>query len=276
MKKLITRTLTGIVFVTLIVSSLFLNPIFFNILFLVITLLATWEYLQITEKSNINPQFTIPFLLNATFFTAFQLMYYSIPIFLYLLLFALLLIIIIPVVELYRNKENPLINIATSLFPLIWIAFPFSIMGMWTHFFESASTVLALFIIIWAYDTFAYCAGSLLGKHRLWERISPKKSWEGVIISLILTASGSVVFYFIPFFQNYIFYTPWHWIGFAIVIIITSTFGDLTESLFKRKSGIKDSGNILPGHGGFLDRFDSFFFAAPTAFVYWYLIYLLS
>jgi CDP-diglyceride synthetase len=81
---------------------------------------------------------------------------------------------------------------------------------------------------------------------------------------------------FIPFFPNYSFYTPWHWIGFAIVIIITSTFGDLTESLFKRKSGIKDSGNILPGHGGFLDRFDSFFFAAPAAFVYWYLIYLLS
>jgi phosphatidate cytidylyltransferase len=275
MKKLITRTLTGIVFVALIVSSLFLNPVFFNILFLTITLLATWEYIQIAEKNNIKPQYTIPFLLNASFFTAFQLMDYSIPVFLYVLLFSLLLIFIIPVVELYRNKENPLINIAASLFPLIWIALPFSIMGMWAHFFNAATTVLALFIIIWAYDTFAYCAGSLFGKHRLWERISPKKSWEGFIISLILTAGGSVAFYVIPFFQNFLFYTPWHWIGFAIVIIMASTFGDLTESLFKRKSGIKDSGNILPGHGGLLDRFDSFFFAAPAAFIYWYVIYLI-
>lgn len=275
MKKLITRTLTGIVFVALIVSSLFLNPIFFNILFLVITLLATWEYIQIAEKSNINPQYTVPFLLNASFFTAFQLLNYSIPVFLYVLLFALLLIFIIPVVELYRNKENPLVNMAASLFPLLWIAFPFSIMGMWTHFFEAATTVLALFIIIWVYDTFAYCAGSLFGKHRLWERISPKKSWEGFIISLLLTSGGAVAFYFIPFFQNFLFYTPWHWIGFAIVIIISSTFGDLTESIFKRKSGIKDSGNILPGHGGILDRFDSFFFAAPAAFIYWYAIYLI-
>ena len=114
----------------------------------------------------------------------------------------------------------------------------------------------------------AYCVGCTIGKHRLFERISPKKSWEGSIGGAIFTIIAAVaVWHFYPIFD------VWIWIGMAITIVIFGTYGDLAESLLKRELGVKDSGNILPGHGGFLDRFDSTLLAAPMAFAY---IYYLS
>ncbi|MEG1555436.1 MAG: phosphatidate cytidylyltransferase, partial [Bacteroidales bacterium] len=93
--------------------------------------------------------------------------------------------------------------------------------------------------------------------------------WEGALISMLLTVGGAVLLSYIPYFQSGVFTTPWHWIGFALTIIVFGTFGDLIESMFKRNSGIKDSGNLLPGHGGILDRLDSMLLAAPAGFIYW-------
>lgn len=118
-------------------------------------------------------------------------------------------------------------------------------------------------MFIWLSDTGAYCVGSLIGKHRLFERISPKKSWEGSIGGGIVSLASAFVFA-----QYFFFLNVWQWMGLALVVVIFGTWGDLTESLLKRQLGIKDSGNILPGHGGMLDRFDSALMAIPAVVVY--------
>lgn len=275
MKTLFVRTLTGIVFVALVVTTFFAPPAFFHIVFLFFTVVGTQEFISMaSNKEESNLQFAFPCLATVTLYSAFQLMIYSHKLSLILFILAIILMLSVPVVELYRKSSNPISNIAISLFPVLWIGVPFGLIGMWAHLFDANSLVLALLIIIWLYDTLAYCGGSLFGKHRLFERISPKKSWEGFIISLIMTTGIAGIFHFIPFFNNVVFSTIWHWFGFAVIIIVTSTFGDLVESLFKRSVNVKDSGNILPGHGGVLDRFDSFLFAAPAGFLYWLLFYL--
>ena len=296
MKNLVVRTITGLVFVTLVVASLFLPPTFFFALFITFVLIGTWECLKLTEKKGASPQMVLPLLLSATLFfalhlsgrTRFSISFSGcqpISIALYAFMVVVSLAFLVPIVELFRKKEHPLYNVACSLFPALWVALPLGVVAFWLTFFKAPYMVLALFIIIWAYDTFAYCAGSLFGKHKFFERISPKKTWEGTLIALVLTLAASTVFYFIPIWQggvetsfgnNGVLTTPWHWIGFAFVIVVTATFGDLVESMFKRDAQVKDSGNILPGHGGILDRLDSLFFAAPAAFVYWVALYALD
>ena len=122
---------------------------------------------------------------------------------------------------------------------------------------------LAIYIFIWANDTGAYLSGSLLGKHKLFPRISPKKSWEGSIGGALLTVAGAVVISLFYGFMN-----VWQWVGMALVVVVFGTFGDLTESMVKRHLGIKDSGKMLPGHGGILDRLDSMLFAIPAVVMY--------
>lgn len=275
MRILITRAITGAIFVAIVVGSFFAPVAVFQIIFLAFALLAVREYLHIASE-DAHPQSFMPFLLTTLLYSAFHLLVYSVSLSLLLFLICLLFALCIPIIELYRKKDKPLSNISVSLFPLLWIALPFGIIGMWTYFLEAGSTVLALFILIWLNDTLAYCAGSLFGKHKLFERISPKKSWEGFIAALVLTSAASAAFHYIPFFRSPVLSNVGLWIGFSIVVIVFSTFGDLTESLFKRSSNIKDSGHILPGHGGILDRFDSFLFAAPAGFIYWFAIYYFS
>jgi phosphatidate cytidylyltransferase len=134
---------------------------------------------------------------------------------------------------------------------------------------NATNIMLALFIILCMYDTTAYLWGSLFGKHKLCPKISPKKSWEGFFGGLICTMAASRFLINIPYFQNTIFTNQYIWLGFAFVVIIAGTFGDLAESTAKRLSGQKDSGGILPGHGGILDRIDSMLFAVPAGFIYW-------
>ena len=110
------------------------------------------------------------------------------------------------------------------------------------------------------------------GRHKLCERISPKKTWEGFLIALVLTVAASVSFRYIGFFTDAISWSPLQWVGFAMVVVLFGTLGDLVESMIKRSCGVKDSGNILPGHGGILDRFDSVLMAVPSAALYAFLI----
>ncbi|HPE40606.1 MAG TPA: phosphatidate cytidylyltransferase, partial [Bacteroidales bacterium] len=133
----------------------------------------------------------------------------------------------------------------------------------------------SIFLIVWASDTLAYCFGMLFGKRRLFERISPKKSWEGFILSFISTVLLSTIFTKIPFFNDSVFNTYLEWMSFAAIVIIFGTYGDLVQSMYKRCANIKDCGKILPGHGGILDRFDSFLFALPAGFIFW-LIFKIS
>jgi len=272
MRNLLTRTLTGILFLVVIIGSFFLPHPVFCLLFTAFAVIGMYEYIAMMRKNGYKIAWFLPILITLLLCSAAFCVHISnvyVLLAFPLMMLALVALFLIPIVELYRKQKKPIINIASTIWALIWIAVPFTIVIIWQGY--DSGVVLAMFIIIWIYDTLAYCAGSLFGKHRLFERISPKKSWEGFLISLCLTSSLSVLFYYISYFQTYTFTTIWHWIGFAVVIILSATFGDLVESLFKRSCQVKDSGHILPGHGGILDRFDSLLFAAPMGVVYYLL-----
>ena len=183
------------------------------------------------------------------------------------------LLLYMMITELYLKKKNPTGNWAYSMLSQLYVALPFALLNVlaFQNSSETGSVTynpilpLSIFVFIWLSDTGAYCVGSLIGKNRLFERISPKKSWEGSIGGGIFSIASSLGFaHFFPFMSE------WQWVGLAIVVVIFGTWGDLTESLMKRQLGIKDSGNILPGHGGMLDRFDSALMAIPAAVVYLY------
>jgi len=132
--------------------------------------------------------------------------------------------------------------------------------------------MVALLCILCLNDTMAYVFGTLLGRHKIWTKVSPKKSWEGFFGGLITTLTASYFMIHIAYFQNEIFESSWLWMGFAFVVIIAGTLGDFAESMLKRLANQKDSGTILPGHGGILDRIDSMLFAIPAGFAYFYLV----
>ncbi len=187
----------------------------------------------------------------------------------------LAIIIYLIISQLYLKKKDPIVNWAYAIFSQIYVALPFALLNVLA--FQSnketgsieynAILPISIFVFIWLNDTGAYCVGTLIGKHRLFERISPKKSWEGSIgggaIAILSSLAFAYYFSFIPTLA---------WVGLAIVVVVFGTWGDLSESLLKRQLGVKDSGSILPGHGGLLDRFDSALIAIPAAVIYLHII----
>lgn len=198
----------------------------------------------------------------------------------YVLVFTLFILYIVVrfIYELYQKDTNPVQSLAYSVLGQFYIAVPFALINYLTFSSPTSSNIplyhysliLALFLFIWVNDSFAYLVGSILGKSKMFERISPKKSWEGFFGGAIFAVIASVIYSY--FYTNL---TLVEWIGFALVTVVFGTFGDLIESLFKRSLKIKDSGNIIPGHGGILDRLDSFIFALPALFIYIHLLYYL-
>lgn len=277
MKNLILRACTGLIFVVLVVMSFILPDLYMFVLFLAISLAGLTEYFKLAKRSGGAPLTSITYLLTIGVYILLYGLHtqlltinnYS-SFLLYVAIFLLLPTIISPIIELYRNKKRGLLNIALSYLPFFWIVVPLSLGTYWKTF--DAPVVLAIFIIVWMSDTLAYCFGMLFGKRKLFERISPKKTWEGFILSLISTILLSSLFTKIHYFQGEVFHSYLDWMGFALVVIIFGTYGDLVQSMFKRTANIKDCGKILPGHGGILDRFDSFLFALPAGFVYWLLM----
>jgi phosphatidate cytidylyltransferase len=183
-------------------------------------------------------------------------------------------IIYLFVSELYLKKEDPVLNWAYALLSQFYVALPYALLNVlaFSHYHDNGADYnpmipLSVFIFIWLNDTGAYCVGSLIGKHRLFERISRKKSWEGSIGGGVWVVSFSFVFaHFFPIFSLA------KWIGLALTVVVFGTWGDLIESLLKRRLGVKDSGCILPGHGGMLDRFDSALLAIPATVIYLFLV----
>lgn len=270
MKNLIIRALTGIIFVVVLISAIYIHPIFFLILFCIITGLTLWEFGGLVKHyENANLQRTVNvlggvYLFIATFVYANGLT--DGKIFLPYLLFIMLTMI----AELYYKAPNPINNWTFTLFAQVYCAGSFSILNFigaepgtpgvmsYTPLF-----IMAIFIFVWLDDTGAYLVGSLIGKHKLFERISPKKSWEGFFGGLILSLASSQAFaWFAPEINRM------NWLGLAATVVLFGTWGDLIESLLKRTLGVKDSGNVLPGHGGMLDRFDSVMLAVPASYIY--------
>ena len=283
MNNFIVRTITGVLFVAVLVCS-FLRPQAMVLLFSLITGLTIWEFTGLVndrEKVTVNRLISTVagvyfFFAVAGFSSDLTPSAVFIP--------YLVSIIYLMVAELYLKNEDPIHDWAYTMMAQLYIALPFSLLN--TLAFHStpqgfvtydAVLPLSVFVFLWMNDTGAYLCGSLLGKHKLFPRISPGKSWEGSIGGGILVMAVAVlVWYLTDQYQlNQFGLTAIEWAGLGLTVVIFGTWGDLVESLFKRTLGIKDSGNILPGHGGMLDRFDSSLLAIPAAVVYLYTIMLL-
>ena len=268
MKKLVTRTITGIVLVLVMLTAILISRYSYALLFLAIIIGGSAEFIGLFKNSDVKPNKWFIYLISILSFVSSFLAVQGILEFKYFFsIFPAIMLVMAG--ELFRKKEKPVENIAVSTFSILYIAIPLSLINFLVfpgqlHGNDYAPKLLiALFALIWTYDSGAYLFGVSMGKHRLFERISPKKSWEGAIGGTLtaLVAAFAISIY-IPEIQLI------HWIAISILTVISSTFGDLTESMFKRYFGIKDSGSILPGHGGVLDRFDSLLFAVPVIVLY--------
>jgi len=192
------------------------------------------------------------------------------------LLFAVPIITVVLIAELYRKQDRPFDSIAHTLFSILYTAVPFSMFpfSAFSHtglssllphngIVFSPGIVIGFFLLLWANDTGAYLVGVSIGKHRLMERISPKKSWEGFFGGLFISLAAAWI---LSGWLGVVDKTGWMII--SVIVSVTGTYGDLAESMLKRSLGVKDSGTIMPGHGGFLDRFDSTVIAFPMVYLY--------
>ena len=274
MKNLILRSITGIIYVGLICASVLSGGWLFIVFFGLIAILALEEFYNLTNASTggenvttliidvagglilcvglgcVNTGVLTPFttaVMGGTFFTIY-----------------LLYMIVRLVMQLYNQESSPLTNLAYSYMGQMYVALPIGLMSMYYTLPNGMHLLLAVFIMIWLNDTGAFCVGSLLGKHKLYPRISPKKSWEGFFGGVI--ASVFVFKYCFPLYFTNI--SLCGLIGLGAVVAAFATWGDLIESLIKRTLGVKDSGTLLPGHGGILDRIDSLLLVIPATLLY--------
>ncbi len=275
MSNIYKRTITGVVIIIFIISSILLGKVSFFFLFTLLIYLTLREFFNLASVEHIKPfNYYGSFIGIIVFVMFYVYSQYKInkvdeKIFLPLIPIVISLFLI----ELYRKNKHPFQNIAYTLFGIIYIAVPFSLFNFFVFQGENEITyhhhfILYYFILVWTYDTTAYLFGMLIGSTPLYSRISPKKTWEGLIGGSVITISLAI---FLSKF--YIQLSTIDWIVIALIIIVAGTFGDLAESLYKRSLDVKESGSILPGHGGLLDRFDAILFSAPLVFTYLKLVY---
>jgi phosphatidate cytidylyltransferase len=225
------------------------------------------EFYQLTEKGGFHPQKVTGVIIGGIIFILTFLSANKIIDDKYLL-FIFSFIPFIFITEIYLKSEHPFRNLSFTFFGIIYVSMPMALLNFittneFTYFQFSYKFILPFFFMLWASDTGAYIVGSLIGKHKLIERISPKKTWEGLIGGIFFSILTAIIFHQI--IKEFSIIT---WIIMAIVISIMGVYGDLSESLLKRRANVKDSGHLLPGHGGVLDRFDSILFATPIVFIY--------
>lgn len=279
MKNLMVRTLSGLVLVAVFVGAVLGSQWSFGALLLLILVGGQTEFYKLARETGLSPQrwmgLAVGVLLFALNFIVFRQFSRSVTdeaggAVLYLLLYIGLLLPTLFVCELFRRSATPLANLGATLLGVLYVAVPLSLLlyvpvlagdGVWRP-----ETVLCYIFIIWANDVFAYLVGMTFGRHRLCERLSPKKSWEGFFGGLAgAVATGLAAAYALD--ANY-----WVWGGLALVASLSGVAGDLVESMFKREAGVKDSGQVIPGHGGVLDSFDALLLSAPYVFLYLLLV----
>lgn len=285
MKNFIIRAITGILFVAIVVTC-FLKGISMTTLFALVTGMTIWEFTGlVNQRENVKINRFICTVAGVYFFLAVAGFCSGITPSAVFIPY-LVTIVYLFVSELYTKNEDAIQDWAYTMLSQMYIALPFSCLNVLAFRGTEEGNIafgmllpLSIYVFLWINDTGAYITGSLLGKHKLFPRISPGKSWEGSI-------GGGVFVVFMAMFIAYVDssemlacigcshtgLTNIQWIGLGVVVVFFGTWGDLVESLFKRTLGVKDSGNILPGHGGMLDRFDSSLMAIPASVVYIYTI----
>lgn len=281
MKNFFVRTVTGVIFVAAVVAS-FLRPEAMVLLFSIVTGLTVWEFTGlVNERPGVTVNRFICTVAAVYFFYAMT--YFCSDVYggvakSVVFIPYLVTVIYLMVSELYLKHADPIQNWAYTMLSQMYIALPFSLLNVLAFTATPQGAVsfntllpLSVFVFLWVNDSGAYCVGSLLGRHKLFPRISPGKSWEGSIGGAVFVLIAA---WAISRFLDSTMLTTLEWLGLGLVVVVFGTWGDLIESLFKRTLGIKDSGNILPGHGGMLDRFDSSLMAIPAAVVYLYTLSL--
>jgi phosphatidate cytidylyltransferase len=273
--NLVRRTVTGAFIVIFVLGGLWLHPVSFFLIGAVMIAGTQHEYYIMVRGTGVRPQLVTGIISGfILYFTSTMIAIGWLPWEGFLVLIPVVFIVM--VMELFRNVERPFDSLAHTFFSILYTAVPFSLFPFAAFNREglaplvpmdgidfSPGIMIGFFMLLWANDTGAYLVGSSLGRHRLFERISPKKSWEGFFGGMVLTLLVARLF------------SGWlgvantnGWLIIALIISIAGTLGDLLESMLKRSLGLKDSGTIMPGHGGFLDRFDSVVVAFPLVYLY--------
>lgn len=270
MKNIVTRSLSGIVYIALIVGSILGGGNYFNALCVMFALLAVWEFQGIVLPGGRRPWLVagrVADIFAAGVITALPAIFEaSLAAFEASLCVLLLYPIARFVIALYDRGTDAYACALRSVASLMYVALPLAALNLaYVAFSEGKWLVLLMFAMIWLNDTGAYCVGSLIGRRRLFERLSPKKSWEGFFggLAFCLAAGALAALFLLPDSLGLM-----SGLGLGAIVCVFSTWGDLFESLLKRSHGIKDSGKLIPGHGGILDRIDSLLFVAPVTLVY--------
>jgi phosphatidate cytidylyltransferase len=269
------RTVTGAGIVIFILGGFWLHPVSFFVTGLILLAGGQYEYYRMVKNNGSYPQVVAGMLTGIACYILATLVSLEIIPSKYLLLL-ILFFVVSTIIELYRKQEKPFDSLAHTWFSIIYVAVPFSLMPFSAFGHTGLSSILphaeiifspgiiiGFFALVWANDTGAYLSGVTIGRHKLMERISPKKTWEGFFGGVVLAI---VAAWLLSGLLGVVGRTQW--VIIAIIVSFAGTYGDLAESMLKRSVGVKDSGSIMPGHGGFLDRFDSTIFSFPLVYLF--------
>ncbi|WP_018341903.1 phosphatidate cytidylyltransferase [Cytophaga aurantiaca] len=277
MSNLLQRIITGVIGAAFMLIAIWFSFYSFAAVFFLVTILSSYEYHQLLTKSGIPNNAPAGIAGSILVYTLFVLQALNFNLSPILIAAPCLLFMVYMLIELFSTNEQPLARVAYTIFGIMYVAVPFGLLtlipwapiadgcvrwGVPNHFYQF-EIVFAILFLIWANDVGAYFVGKSLGKHKLFERISPKKTWEGSIGGLV---TAMIFTYLLSYFYG--IYSIPVWMGLCVIVVISGSLGDLVESMIKRTLNVKDSGTLLPGHGGFLDRFDALIFAIPFIYLY--------
>jgi len=263
MKSIVIRGISGTVYVAVVLGALYLGPAVFAAVMAAAMMVSVYEFYRMAKLLDVTPQVALGLVCSATLFAgcycaahnffsaANNALLYALAPIASLVFFT----------ELFAHRARPFHNIAYTLLGVVYVALPFAL----TNFIfvnADATTMLCFFVLLWANDTFAYLFGIALGKHKLLPAVSPKKSWEGYLGGILSVVAFSYLLHRLTDLDFV------HVAVMALIISVTALLGDLVESQLKRSAGVKDSGRIMPGHGGLLDRFDAALLSLPLVWVY--------
>lgn len=284
LRNFILRTLSGAVLLLVVLGASFIGYMGYAALLLLITVGGVLEFYNMARAKGVEPQRCVGLLTAIPLFVVGAISgikrldggcscldtYLSVAVIATVLFFALIFF-----VEIFRNRQTPTLNIATTIMGVGYVALPMALMAMVPLMLGGYDDwkpwcFICYLFLVWGNDVFAYLVGVTMGKHRMCERLSPKKSWEGFVGGVLGSLAMGMLGAYITGGSYGL------WLGLALVVSLSSVLGDLVESMFKRDAGIKDSGDIIPGHGGILDRFDALILSAPCAFIYLYVASLIS